>query len=237
MEHNHSSIKDRILGKINAGEVSMRPKFHFTLKLLALVLLMAGILFFSVFLFNFILFSIRINSHDALLGFGPRGFEAFLFFFPWPIFLADVLLIALLERLLRQFRFGYKVPVLYLLLGLFALTIASAFAFDRGTSVNDRLLHHADRNELYFAGPVFEAARRPLPGSGVCKCSILEVHGSTLIVEDTRSMPPVPLTVMLPPDSARATTTGLEPGDVVFIAGDVDGGTIRAFGVRKLLIR
>jgi hypothetical protein len=153
------------------------------------------------------------------------------------MFLADVFLVALLERLLRQFRFGYKVPVLYLLIGLFALTIASAFALDRGTGLNDRLLHRADRNELYFAGPVFEAARRPMPGSGVCKCSILEVNGNVLIVEDARRMPSVPLTVILPPDSPRATTTGLESGDVVFIAGDVDGSTIRAFGVRKLDVR
>ena len=41
------------------------------------------------------------------------------------------------------------------------------------------------------------------------------------------------LTVLIPSDEVYATTT-LAMGDTLFIAGDPDDHTIRAFGIRKL---
>lgn len=236
METNHTqheNIKESVLRKIRAGHLTQRPQLYFTLKVAATVLVALAVLLLSVFIFNFILFGIRINSHDTLLGFGPRGLEAFLLLFPWPLFLLDILLVGALERLVRKFRFGYKMPVLYLLLALVGATVAAAAVIDRGTDLNDRLLHRADRHELFLVGDFFEGARRPMPGSGVCICSIKAIDGSTLTVTDTRSGTTTELTVLLPQDDPRATTTGLKVGDVVFIAGDADDNVIRAFGVRK----
>ncbi len=192
------------------------------------------VLVLSVFIFNFILFSIRINSHDSLLGFGPAGLETFIYIFPWALFFIDVALVFALEALVRRFRFAYKIPVLYLLAALLLATLAMAFIIDRGTDVNDRLLHRADRNELPFVGELLEHARRPMPGSGVCLCTITAISGNTITVADTRSGTTGMLTVILPADDPRATTTSLEVGDTVFIAGDESQGVIRAFGVRKV---
>lgn len=227
-------MRERILEKIDSQELSMRPKIYFTLKVAALVLVALAVLAISIFIFNFILFSVRINSHDSLLGFGPRGIEAFLLFFPWVWLAFDIALISLLEWLLRGFRFGYKIPVLYLLLFIFVITTFTALAIDRGTDVNDRLLRRADRHELPFGGEFFEGARRPMPGSGVCICTITAIKGNVLSVLDTRNGSSTSLTVVLPLNDPRATTTLLIVGDTVFIAGDVEKGMIRAFGVRKV---
>ncbi len=237
MEHNHTekkNMRDRILEKIESRELSMRPKIYFTLKIAALVVVALATLIISIFIFNFILFSIRINSHDSLLSFGPRGITTFIFFFPWWLLLFDIALVALLEWLVRSFRFGYRVPILYLLLGILALTTLTALALDRGTDLNDRLLVRADHHELFFADEFYEGARRPMPGSGVCICTITGIEGSTLTVADSRSGTTTSLTVLLPANDPRATTSELLVGDTVFIAGDVDDGVIRAFGVRKL---
>jgi hypothetical protein len=236
MDPNHISqknMRDRILEKIEAQEVLMRPKFYFTLKIAALVLVMLAVLVISIFIFNFILFSVRVNSHDALLGFGPRGIEAFIIFFPWVWFLLDVVLIAVLEWLIREFRFGYKIPVLYLLAAIFFSTAIVGLAIDRGTDVNDRLLRRADRHELPL-GRLYEGARRPMPGSGVCLCAISAIKGDTLTVYDPRVGSSTLLTVVLPPNDPRATTTLLKVGDLVFIAGDVTGDDIHAFGLKKV---
>ncbi|HVV15065.1 MAG TPA: hypothetical protein VHD55_01530 [Candidatus Paceibacterota bacterium] len=237
MENNekHDTMQEAVLRRIRADELSMRPRAYFALKMAAIMLVALAALLISVFIFNFILFGIRINSHDSLLGFGPRGIGAFLYFFPWNLLLIDVGLVLLLQWMLRWFRFGYKTPVLYLLLGILAATAAAAVLIDRGTDFNDRLLHRADRHELYFFGDFFEGARRPMPGSGVCKCTITAIAGSMLTVEDARGTTTRQLSILIPAGSPRATTTGLAVGDVVFIAGDADeGGVIRAFGVRKL---
>jgi hypothetical protein len=134
------NLKEKILKDIRSGEVTMRPRIYFMLQIAALVLLALVVLVISVFIFNFIVFSIRINGDDAFLGFGPRGWGAFIQFFPWTLLVLDVALVALLEWLLRNFRFGNKIPALYLLGGLLALTVITGVIIDRATPFNDRMM-------------------------------------------------------------------------------------------------
>ena len=54
-------MKDELLAKIKAGEVTMRPKIHFTIKAVALVAVAFAVLVISILIFNFIFFSIRIS--------------------------------------------------------------------------------------------------------------------------------------------------------------------------------
>ncbi len=133
------NLKEKILKEIRSGQVTMRPRAYFVLQVAALVLLGFVVLVVSVFIFNFIVFSIRINRVDTLLGFGPRGWGAFVRFFPWMWLIVDVTLVTLLEWLLRQFRFGNKIPVLYLLAGLLCMTVLTGAVVDRATPFNDSL--------------------------------------------------------------------------------------------------
>src|SRR5258708_270145 len=180
------SIKDIILEKISKEEVVMRSKKYFILKALALAAVALAVLLLSLVICNFILFSIRLNSHDALLGFGPRGFLVFLQLFPWSYFALDILLILILEWLLRRFRFGYRRPVLYLLFGILVLTTSVGFFIARGTDIDDRLLDRADQHSLPppFDDLLENARRAPSPESGLCHCVITAIQGDTLTVYD-----------------------------------------------------
>lgn len=231
-------LQQKILDKIRAGEVSMRPRYHFVLKVAALVVVLVGIVLVSVFILNFILFSIRISSQDVLLGFGTRGIEAFLALFPWSLLAIDILLVFAAQWLLREFKFGYKLPIVYVLAGLLVATGAAGFVLDRVTGLNDELLSRFDRDELHGpVGQLYGGARRlPPPGQGICRCIITAINGNTLTVVDSHST--TTLTVVVPEDDPHATTSGLSVGDVILIAGDGDSDTddivIRAFGVHKL---
>lgn len=234
MEHNPNNLKEELLRKIRAQEVSMRPHLYFTFQVAVTIFVALCTLVLTVFIFNFLLFTLRINGHEALLQFGPRGFAAFVRFFPWEILVIDALLIFVLQRLLRQFRFGYQLPVLYLVCGIVGASAVLGFALDRGTPLNDRLLRGADEQRL--PGPIgdfYGKARRPPPiGEGACHCTITAIIGNTLVVQDTRGT--TTLTVLLPVNDPRATTSMLVVGDTVLIVGDREGEAIRAFGVRKL---
>lgn len=146
MTSEQKNLKDKVLGTIQSGEVTMRPRLYFSLQVAGLALLSFAVLVISVFIFNFILFSLRINHQDMLLGVGPRGWIPFLQFFPWPWLAIDIGLILILESLLRNFRLGYRVPALYLLGVLLFFTVAVAAVIDRGTPINDRLFER--RHEL-----------------------------------------------------------------------------------------
>lgn len=132
-------LKDRILEEIRHGKVAMRPRAYFVLQVSALAVVALAALVTSVFIFNFIVFSLRVNHEDLLLGLGPRGWGAFIAFFPWTLLVLDIMLVLALEFLVRKFSWGYKVPMLYLLGGLLVLTILAGVVLDRGTPLNDRL--------------------------------------------------------------------------------------------------
>lgn len=227
------AIKDRILKGIQSGEVAMRPKIHFTLKIAALMAVTFSVLVITVFIFNFISFSLRVSDHDTLLQFGSEGVLAFLYFFPWLLLGIDLALIALLEWMVRRFRFGYTTPALYLLAGLIVSTVAAGFVIDRGTPFNDRMLE-GSRHLPSPIGEFYEGAHRPHSrGSGICRCEILSIDSNHLILEDARNGTTT-IIVTLPMNDPRATTTLLQVGDIVFVAGREVNGEIRAFGVRKV---
>ena len=230
-------MKDKIMKEIKAGEIAMTPRAYFNMKMGALALLSFGVFLCSAFLFNFIVFSIRMSGQDALLGFGSSGWRAFFLFFPWPLLILDAVFIFLLQKLLREFRVGYSVPVLYLLGGLLGVALTTGVAFALATPLNERL--HEKRGHLPRPmRALYDSAHRgPREGDGFCRCTILAIDGVTLTVEDTRPIAEgratSTLAVILPPDNHRATTTNLSVGDVVLIAGKEENGVIQAFGVRK----
>lgn len=239
MNHdNHKkSGRDEILSRIKQEGVAMKPRLFFTAQIIAIAATALATLVVSVFIFNFILFSIRINSHDAFLAFGPRGFLAFLRFFPWPFLLADIGLIILLEWLIRQFRFGYRMPIAYVVGGILALTLVLGLTLDRGTFLNDHLMQNAGGPGIPPPiGRMYRDARNG-PHDGICRCTVTAIDGNMLTVEDYRNGATSTFTVILPENDRRATTTGISVGDVVMVAGDRNGNEIRAFGVKKAMDR
>ena len=235
IDPNHN-LKDNILRKIRSGDIAVRPKIYFTIKMAALAAVAFAVLVISIFIFNFIFFSIRVNSQDALLGFGPRGILMFLVLFPWKLLLLDIALVMLLEELLRRFSIGYRSPVLYLLLGLLAVASVLGLVLDRGTGFNDHLFIRA--REGHGLPPPFQDAYRnaqmPFPiDSGICKCVVVSVGTSTLLVRDS-GVASSTFTVMLPP-GLPLPQGALEPGDMVLVAGTPDGQKIiRIFGIQKI---
>ncbi|MDB5194683.1 MAG: hypothetical protein JWN50_697 [Parcubacteria group bacterium] len=164
MEHTKDTIKENILHKIKENKLSMRPRAYFLLRMVLVALLGLVILLVSVFLFNLIFFSMRVSGHAHLMSYGPSGIAIFLRLFPWPLLIVDVLLLMLLEHLLRRFRFAYKQPILYFFFAILALAISVGLLIDRSSDVNDRMLRHADVNDL--PGPFnnfYEGARRLPP--------------------------------------------------------------------------
>ena len=74
-------LQEKILNKIRQGDVVMRPRLYFTLRAVALVFVALAVLVLSIFICNFIFFTIRLNGHESLLA-RPGGLLLFLRFFP-----------------------------------------------------------------------------------------------------------------------------------------------------------
>lgn len=234
--------KDAVLGKIRAGAVTMRPRLYFILKAFAVAFIAALVLALSILLASFIFFAIRLNGSDALLSFGPRGLPVFLEIFPWPLALADLGLIVLLEWLLRRFRFAYSRPVLFLLLAIVAIVGAISVGIEHSTRFHESLFAHAEHEGL---PPPFQSfyigAHQHAPESlGVFRGIVVsEEAGRFVITYDdidtgttTEGDADAQTRIIVVPDGFDISVIHI--GDRVFVAGDYASGTVRAYGIRVL---
>ncbi len=222
----------KVLDKIRANQVTMRPRFFFTLKTALLVIVALITLFVTVSIGSFILFTIRTSYETSLLGFGPSGLRIFLSLFPWPLFILDIACIFLLESMLRRFRFGYRSPLLYLLFGILVVILSTTSLID-GDRVTDVLLRGAHDLHLPIVGDFYDRGRRPPPlGSGACPCTVLAINGNTLTMqENLPDEASKQVTVILPPGQSTST---MRVGEQYFIVGTSENGILHAFGVRKM---
>lgn len=151
MDHNQpeqDNLKKRILQKIESDDVTMHSGAYFATRTAAAVVVSFAVLLLTIFICNFIVFSIRIAGHNPFARSDATELALFLKFFPWPFLLLDIALMVLLRQLLKHFRFGYLLPAVYVFLILIAATISVSLFLDEGIHLNDRLLEHAHRHEL-----------------------------------------------------------------------------------------
>jgi hypothetical protein len=188
----------------------------------------------SIFLSSFILFTIRASGQASLLGFGPTGWQVFLVLFPWRLSILEICLIILLQHSLRSFKFGYKIPILYLFGGVFVVMIVSGFAIDK-TPLHNILLQQADKNQLPPPfGNLYEGARRlPPPRYGIFFGTLTSITGNTFIINLLNPMDSsttTSMTVILPPGQ---TTIEEKVGDRIIIQGKIIDGEIQAQDIRN----
>lgn len=219
-----------ILEKIQKNELVARPKKYFRLKITGLITIALATLVISIFLFSFILFDLRVSGQISLIGFGSNGFTLFLLLFPWKLLLFDLVLIFFLGWFLRTFRFGYKTPVLYLLVGVLTSIIVVGFIVDNNTSFHDYLLHEADQHLLLpIINDFYEQVRMPPPREyGIYRGTITAIGTDTLRVNLDNPMGTgtvTPIQVLTPISEG---TSSAEIGERIFITGEIINGQIHA---------
>ncbi len=229
------NFKERVFASIAERDIKIHPKIYFVVRIVLLAIVACMTLLVSVFIINYVFFSLRISGRNMLLGFGSQGWIWFFAYFPWALLAVDVILVGLLEWLLKQFRFGYRSPTLYLLIVLFAVTISAGYFMNRISGIDDALLRQADLH--YLGGPLgqaYESVRGShLADEGICECAVTAVNGNVITARDINSTSSEFLTIVAPP--GYVATNSIQVGSVVFVAGTLSpSGTIQAFGIGPL---
>ena len=233
-KNTHNSIIESVTAKIASGEVRAHSHALFVGKAIAFAILGIGVLITSALIINFILFSIHLNSHEMLLQFGPRGWSAFLRFFPWILLFVDIVCMVLLSILVKQFRFGYRTPLLYVLGGAVVLVIISGFLIEQHTPANRFFVGEGEPRGMHVPlGGMMRGMRTPPQiEDGVCRCEVVSMRSAEeLTLRDTLTGKEF---VGISSPSTYGTTSALVVGDIVFIAGDFANGTSTIFGIKKI---
>lgn len=231
-----NDIKNQILEKIKSGEVNMKPKYYFILKLVALALTVFLTFILSTMLVSYVIFSIKISGQVFLLGFGAKGFYHFFIALPWFILGIDVVLIFFLDWLLKSFKFGYNSSVMFLfVVTLVSITVLASLI--NSTSFHKDMLIRAEGRGLPIAGGFYSDLRRSHKSQGLFRGEIMSIEGtSTFFIKyiDQNSVIDGSVAKIIVPNSIDIFSLGAVIGDTVFIAGDAVNGEIHAYGIRKL---
>jgi hypothetical protein len=236
MEHSPNTIKEGVLKAISEHKVAMRSATFFKVEYALILIVSLLILLVTIGLAGFILFALRVNGHEALLSYGPRGIQAFLLVFPWPLFVLDLLLLIVLQALMRRFAFGYRRPIFVILAVLFVGGGVSALLLDRETSVHDRLMeesHHGGIPPPFST--LYGNARGPAPhAQGIYRGVVTEIRADRIVIQhddldadqDDRGFE-----VILPDGQIPSTFV---VGEDVYVYGAERHGVITAVGISEL---
>ncbi len=230
----NNSFKQKILEKIETGEVKMRSKTFFFLRVSFLVVLAVMVFVLSVLLVSYILFSLKAAGHLYLLGFGFRGFYEFLLVFPWFVLIIDILLLVFFDWLVKRWKLGYHSPIIYLFSGSVVLIVLLGSIVDR-TSFHQSMMYRAENRNLPMMSSFYNGLRKSHREYGIFRGFVTAIDMNTFTIKhsdyDIDSDDGLSRVVMPTNFDVRAI---LQVGDQVFIAGDVVNGEIRAYGIRKL---
>lgn len=230
------NIKEGVLRAINDHKVKMRPALLFKAEFILIALVSLLLLVVMIGLAGFVLFALRVNGHEALLGFGVSGIGTFLRIFPWPLFILGLVLIFILQALIRRFAFGYRKPIFLILVTLFVGGGVSALALDRGTPLHDRLREGPEHGGLPFPfGGLYGNARGPAPHEqGIFRGVVSAVQTDRITIKHDdldADQDEKGFDVILPDGQAPSS---FSVGENVYIYGTEDRGVITAIGITKL---
>lgn len=220
------SIKENVLTAINSGTVTMRPRWHFVLRAILLVLGVVLSALAVLYLGSFIAFTLRQTGVVFAPGFGSRGWFVFFRSLPWLLIGVAVLFLVVLEVLVRRFSFAHREPLIYLTLGILAVVIGGSvfiIPLQRAAFRAVRRDHAPFPGQFYlnFGAPHFVDIHRG---------TVVSRAGDQFTMQDPAGMQ---VTVLVASDTRVAPADeGFGPGDTVVVFGHQEGSVVYAKGIR-----
>jgi hypothetical protein len=231
MTEENNSIKDNIIKSIEGGQVTMKPKWHFVLRTILLLLglvLAALVLLYTI---SFIIFVLHQTGAWFVPGFGIHGLTEFLMSFPWLIVLVAALFIAILELLVRQYAFGYRKPLLYTTIGVIFLTVGGGFVV-AGTSFHRGLFDQANQDHLPVAGGFYKMYGRPHRDNVAIGAITQIIDDDGYMIEDRRDQL---FQIIFDTSTDFPDGRDFKIGDSIVIFGNHNtDNSIQALGIRKI---
>ncbi len=222
-------IGDKVLNKIKSGEIKMKPKIHFILRAVLLILSTLILALFIICLVSFIIFSLRSSGILFLPKFGFPGIRIFFSSLPWLLILIAVILIILLEIFTKRFTFVYRRPILYSLLAIIFIVILGSFIINK-TPFHSNLFWRAQEGRLPAIGKLYRGYGAPKIGN-VHYGIVSEVTDDGFKIETLRGEA---LIVIVSSETRFPLKTDIKKDDVIVVLGKRNNDTVQAIGIRKV---
>ena len=145
------NFEKKIIDKIENDKIKMKNKAYFIFRSVVLVLIIIFVSLVSLFFASLIIFTLKINGLLFLPPLGLKGLRMFFFSFPWFVAILILLLMFLLSNLAKKYKFIYRKPLLYSVLGIVIIVLIGGFICAR-FSFHDKIFEYRERSPVisYF---------------------------------------------------------------------------------------
>lgn len=228
--HNQiSSIQNAVLDKIKAGEAKMRPRWHYALKAVLILIGLIMVALAALYVASLSLFVMRENGALFAPAFGWRGMHVFFVSIPWILILLCIAFVIILELLVKHYAFAYRRPLLYSVAFVLLFTLFGSIFVVR-SGLHENMYRQVVQKKLPVAGPLYRSVESHMP-KRIHPGIVLEINdqGFTMQRRDKNIIFVIvtPRTHILPPGV-------VSPKEEVVVFGEKNGGGITAFGVRRI---
>lgn len=223
-----NNLHHTILTKIKAGNVAMKPRWHFVLMtvLTGLGALMAGLLL--IYIVSFVGYIVRLSGATTVSTFGSGGLVALLLSVPWLLIALALIFVVVLEILVQRFSFGYQKPLLYSVLGVIILTSLGSYVVLK-TPLHQSVLQLAHQGGVPVVGPLYRSYEEKRLKDVTVGVVQRITSDQFEFVDRTGAL----LTVTFTAETRGLSDFALATGSAVVVLGERADGQIIARGVRE----
>ncbi len=223
----NKTIHDNVLKAIEAGQVKMKPKWHFIVRtallLVGTILLTLSILYVA----SFIIFIMRQNGFLFVSGYGWHGLDVLINSIPWMLVGMTIIFIVLLQILIKKYSFGYGKPLMYSVLAVIAIVIIGGLLLEK-TSIHKGLFNEAENDRLPFFGGMYrEFGEEHSDSITIGKIRELLFNGYRIENHTSDN-----IIVIVTSETKLPPNSSLQIGDVIFVLGNQKGDVVEAEGIR-----
>ncbi|MEZ4200317.1 MAG: hypothetical protein R3B69_01825 [Candidatus Paceibacterota bacterium] len=152
-----NTIKENLIKKIQAGEITMVPRWQFVLRATLGVLGVLIVAVLAVYFLSFVLFTLNQSGLLFAPMFGWSGVMLFVMASPWFIILLTGLFLVVLYILVSQYAFSYRQPLVYSLVGVVLVVVAVASLIHQ-SNMHERMRGFMERHEVPGMSPLYRGS-------------------------------------------------------------------------------
>jgi hypothetical protein len=223
------SVQQNVLAIIEAGQVKMRPRWHFVLQTALMVTGIVLAVLALLFTGSFIVFLLQQNGAWFAPAFGGHGLVELFLALPLIFIAIAIVFIILLQILVRRYEFGYGRPVLYSVIGITIFVVAGSFLIAQ-TGLHEGLFMRAQNQHLPIAGGFYRQFGEPDVDHLITGIITKKTDNGFIMVGHHNEE----YTVTFTADTQFPQGSDLEIGKAVVVLGDRDDNNITADGVEKV---
>jgi hypothetical protein len=225
------SMRDSVLAAIETGKVTMRPKWHFVLQWLLLLVGVMLALLTAVYFFSFVIFMMHQTGVWYAPTFGVRGVVPLLSSLPWLMVGVAIAFVFLLDYLVKRYAFAYGKPLLYTTLGIIVL-VSFAGAIVAQTPMHKELFMQARDNQLPVAGTFYRSYNQEAP-TNISIGKVTQVNDAGFNIEEPRER----MVFIMINDGTEFPPAGrgsIMVDDMILVLGEREQDIIKARAIKEI---